>query len=269
MLTREVPLPVPGALSTSWGVEGRRFAVSLPAVGVALPLAPFEVEMLFECFPAREVIKLFTAVATEQRIVVFSSNIALLAPIATAAVSLLFPLRWEHTFIPILPKVRAPRFALALSPALRTATSTRRAERSRSLTPATNRCYLRRRAHVCTVPFVCIPCLSSSSVPVISLRRCASSSKRRCRASSACEQRIFRRVAPPPRRACSQTWCSSTSTAASSAARCPRCRRCPSSRSPSCSRGCAAGRAQRSSRARASVRRRTTRERRRARGSTR
>ena len=40
-------------------------------------------------------IKLFTAVATEKRILFFSSNLALLAPISTAIVGLLFPMQWE------------------------------------------------------------------------------------------------------------------------------------------------------------------------------
>jgi hypothetical protein len=104
MLAEEVPLPVPGALVTSWGVEGHRFDISFPPVGATLPRSPFEVELLLECFPAREVIKIFTAVATEQRILFFSSNIALLAPLAIASGALLFPLQWEYTFIPILPK---------------------------------------------------------------------------------------------------------------------------------------------------------------------
>eukprot|EP01103_Thecamoeba_quadrilineata_P009266 TRINITY_DN189_c0_g1_i1.p1 TRINITY_DN189_c0_g1~~TRINITY_DN189_c0_g1_i1.p1 ORF type:complete len:694 (+),score=98.54 TRINITY_DN189_c0_g1_i1:49-2130(+) len=45
----------------------------------------------------------FTSLLVERRIIFYSSNVSILSSCVQAAVSLLFPLRWQHIYVPVLP----------------------------------------------------------------------------------------------------------------------------------------------------------------------
>lgn len=68
------------------------------------PLLDVPLEHLFMCLDADNVLRLFTALLTEQKVLLHSCRLALLTHCAEAAVSLLFPFVWQHVYIPLLPK---------------------------------------------------------------------------------------------------------------------------------------------------------------------
>lgn len=62
---------------------------------------------LFALFEIKTVVHLVALVLCEYRILLHSTQFALLAPIAEALCALIYPFRWQHPYVPILPRVLA------------------------------------------------------------------------------------------------------------------------------------------------------------------
>ncbi|KAK9323545.1 AEX-3 domain-containing protein [Lipomyces orientalis] len=58
---------------------------------------------LFRCLSIKSIIELFEAVLSEARIILVSSDLAMLTNAAAAVTSLMFPLKWQSVYIPVLP----------------------------------------------------------------------------------------------------------------------------------------------------------------------
>ncbi|KAK9245955.1 AEX-3 domain-containing protein [Lipomyces tetrasporus] len=58
---------------------------------------------LFRCLSIKSIIELFEAVLAEARIILVSSDLAMLTNAAAAITSLTFPLKWQSVYIPVLP----------------------------------------------------------------------------------------------------------------------------------------------------------------------
>lgn len=72
---------------------------NMPHVWNSFPMDP-----LFECLSLANVLLVFSAVLAERQIMLVSSQYSLLTTCAEVLTSLMYPLRWSHVYIPILPK---------------------------------------------------------------------------------------------------------------------------------------------------------------------
>uniref|UniRef100_A0A7S1TYQ9 UDENN domain-containing protein n=1 Tax=Phaeomonas parva TaxID=124430 RepID=A0A7S1TYQ9_9STRA len=109
----EVPLPPPGRTLVQVAIADQTISFHTPPENApmswsALPYAP-----LFECLRPADIICLFTCLLLEKHVVLISSQQFLLSTASEAVTSLLFPLRWSHVYIPILP---APLFGVLHAP---------------------------------------------------------------------------------------------------------------------------------------------------------
>ena len=100
----DVPLPPKPSTGVTWNaftndttVEFRRPAPN------DLPLVNFSYRPLLRCLSVSNILTLWGILLQEGRVVLRTVNMALLTPIAEALISLLFPLTWHGTFIPVLP----------------------------------------------------------------------------------------------------------------------------------------------------------------------
>nr|XP_025726977.1 DENN domain-containing protein 3 isoform X5 [Callorhinus ursinus] len=66
------------------------------------PLIDLDLHLPLLCFRPEKVLQILTCLLTEQRIVFFSSNWALLPLVAECFLAYLRPLQWQHTFVPVL-----------------------------------------------------------------------------------------------------------------------------------------------------------------------
>lgn len=64
----------------------------------SLPAQP-----LFECLNPENIVNLFTAILIERQVVFISSQLSLLTSAAEGITSLMYPLRWVHVYVPVLP----------------------------------------------------------------------------------------------------------------------------------------------------------------------
>lgn len=107
-VTCEIPAPPPGAyeIRTTILDSTIRFwapPAKLPIAYVALPY-----RILFECLDLDNVLHVFSAMVQERKILLVSSQYSILTVCSEILSSLLFPFRWSHLYVPMLPKMLCP-----------------------------------------------------------------------------------------------------------------------------------------------------------------
>jgi hypothetical protein len=85
-----------------------------PAINTPHTWASFPLTDIFECLQLDNFLTLFCAVLAERQVVLVSSQYSLLTSCAEAVNSLLYPLRWSHVYIPILPRALLGIYFVAL-----------------------------------------------------------------------------------------------------------------------------------------------------------
>lgn len=98
----DVPSPPAGYFSVGYTLGDKHFVVSRPPPNT-LPLLDVPVNLLFQCLDSQNIITVFTALATENRICVCSKHVHILTPVCEALQSFIFPFQLEANYIPILP----------------------------------------------------------------------------------------------------------------------------------------------------------------------
>ncbi|KAK9811344.1 hypothetical protein WJX72_002179 [[Myrmecia] bisecta] len=101
-LLYKVPLPSPGGPQVLLTVENQLMCVERPPPGRA-----FDAEMSFrplvQCLDVETLMCLFEAVLLEKRVLLLASQYSLLTAVAECICQLLYPLKWQHVYIPVMP----------------------------------------------------------------------------------------------------------------------------------------------------------------------
>ena len=104
----EIPAPPPGAYEIQLPILDStiRFwapPAKLPIAYVALPF-----NILFECLDLDNLLTVWTALILERKILLLSSQYSILTVCSEIVCSLIFPLRWSHLYVPLLPRMLCP-----------------------------------------------------------------------------------------------------------------------------------------------------------------
>ena len=104
----EIPAPPPGAFEVQISILDSiiRFwspPAKLPIAFVALPY-----QTLFDCLDIDNIMHLFLALTMERKILLVSSQHSILTVCCEILCSLLFPMRWSHLYVPLLPRFLCP-----------------------------------------------------------------------------------------------------------------------------------------------------------------
>ncbi|KAK8968559.1 hypothetical protein KSP40_PGU000267 [Platanthera guangdongensis] len=100
-MVSNVPLPKPGKERILFAIENRLLSVEAPPKE-GLPHADISFQPLVQCLDVDNLIRLFTAVLLERRILLRSNKYALLTLVSEAICLLVYPFRWQHVYIPLL-----------------------------------------------------------------------------------------------------------------------------------------------------------------------
>lgn len=100
-LVSSVPLPTPGKDRILFSIENCLLSVEAPPKD-SLPHAEISFQPLVQCLDVDNLIKLFTAVLLERRILIRSNKYSLLTLASEAICQLIYPFRWQHVYIPLL-----------------------------------------------------------------------------------------------------------------------------------------------------------------------
>eukprot|EP00592_Proboscia_alata_P008052 CAMPEP_0194357832 /NCGR_PEP_ID=MMETSP0174-20130528/5259_1 /TAXON_ID=216777 /ORGANISM="Proboscia alata, Strain PI-D3" /LENGTH=1345 /DNA_ID=CAMNT_0039128017 /DNA_START=35 /DNA_END=4069 /DNA_ORIENTATION=+ len=104
----EVPLPPPGSMVVQTTILDSVIRLwspphNIPTAWVSLPFAH-----LFQCLDLENVVKVWHALALEQQVLLTSTQMSLLTTCSEILISLLFPMKWSHAYIPVLPHLLIP-----------------------------------------------------------------------------------------------------------------------------------------------------------------
>jgi len=111
----DVPLPAPGGPAIIFGVPTptmacpadpsifRPLALRRPPAS-DLPWLDVPSTLLLSHISVKNLVSLFRFLVLERRVILVASDVGLLAPLAEFLTKLLFPLDWQHVFIPVLPQ---------------------------------------------------------------------------------------------------------------------------------------------------------------------
>eukprot|EP00271_Cylindrocystis_brebissonii_P022094 TRINITY_DN830_c0_g9_i1.p1 TRINITY_DN830_c0_g9~~TRINITY_DN830_c0_g9_i1.p1 ORF type:complete len:1306 (+),score=216.55 TRINITY_DN830_c0_g9_i1:618-4535(+) len=103
-LVTAVPLPRPGGCQVLFPVENSLLAMApLPDPRRNLPYTEISFLPLIQCLDVDNLIRLFTAVALEKRVLLQASKYVLLTTVAEAVRNLIYPLKWMSPYIPVVP----------------------------------------------------------------------------------------------------------------------------------------------------------------------
>ncbi|KAM4687554.1 DENN domain-containing protein 3 [Discoglossus pictus] len=98
-----IPNPPPGPLNLVFSMK--TLQIVFPSQeDPDSPIIDFDLHLPFLCFTPKLILQIISCILTEQRIVLFSSDWALLTLIAECFMVYLHPLQWQHTFVPILSR---------------------------------------------------------------------------------------------------------------------------------------------------------------------
>ncbi|GAQ82931.1 Calmodulin-binding protein CRAG [Klebsormidium nitens] len=97
-----VPLPVPGQSQVLFAVENCLLSAQAPPRD-GLPYAELSFQPLVQCLDIEKFTRVFTAVLLEKRVLLRASKYSLLTVVAEALCHLLYPIKWQHVYIPVLP----------------------------------------------------------------------------------------------------------------------------------------------------------------------
>nr|XP_055205340.1 DENN domain-containing protein 3 isoform X8 [Gorilla gorilla gorilla] len=96
-----IPSPPPGPLHLVFNMKSLQ--IVLPArADPESPILDLDLHLPLLCFRPEKVLQILTCILTEQRIVFFSSDWALLTLVTECFMAYLYPLQWQHPFVPIL-----------------------------------------------------------------------------------------------------------------------------------------------------------------------
>ncbi|XP_040288162.1 DENN domain-containing protein 3 [Bufo bufo] len=96
-----IPCPPPGPLHLVFSMKPLQI-VFPSREDLESPVIDLDLHLPFLCFSPKQVLQIMACILTEQRIVFFSSDFALLTLLAECFMVYLHPIKWQHTFVPIL-----------------------------------------------------------------------------------------------------------------------------------------------------------------------
>jgi pentatricopeptide repeat protein len=104
----EIPAPAPGAFEVQTTILDSVIKIwapphNQPIAWVALPFSH-----LFECLDVDNIITVWHCLTLERQVLLTSTQLSLLTTCSEIFVSLLFPMRWSHAYIPVLPHFLVP-----------------------------------------------------------------------------------------------------------------------------------------------------------------
>lgn len=104
----EVPAPPPGSFEVQTSILDSVIKIWSPPNNQPIPWVSLPFSHLFECLDIPNIIYVWHALALERQVLVVSTQLTLLTTCCEIMKSLLFPMRWQHAYIPLLPRFLCP-----------------------------------------------------------------------------------------------------------------------------------------------------------------
>jgi hypothetical protein len=104
----EVPAPPPGAFEVQLNILGSSVRFWAPPADQPVAYVSLPFKVLFECLDIGNILFAWYTLACERKVLLVSGQLSLLTVCSEILCSLLFPMRWSHLYIPVLPRSLSP-----------------------------------------------------------------------------------------------------------------------------------------------------------------
>ena len=104
----EVPAPPPGAFEVQLEILNTPIRFWAPPANQPIAYVSLPFQLLFECLDINNVLFAWYALAVERKVLLVSEQVSLLTVCSEILCSLLFPMKWSHLYIPVLPQSLSP-----------------------------------------------------------------------------------------------------------------------------------------------------------------
>ncbi|RYY38628.1 hypothetical protein EON62_00310, partial [archaeon] len=101
----EVPLPPAGKLEVQYAIGSVSLYFKRPPKNRRVSALDLPFHTVFECLSLPSILFLFRCVLLDRKIILVSSQVSLLTCTSEVLISIMYPFTWQHTYIPVLPKV--------------------------------------------------------------------------------------------------------------------------------------------------------------------
>ena len=107
-LVSEIPAPPPGAYEVQVSILNSTIRFWAPPAKLPIAYVALPYQTLFDCLDVENILLLWNALLMEHKILLVSSQYSILTVCAEILASLLFPMRWCHLYVPLLPRFICP-----------------------------------------------------------------------------------------------------------------------------------------------------------------
>lgn len=107
-ICQEIPAPPPGAYQVEVSILDSTIRFWAPPAKLPIAYVALPYQTLFECLDVENVLLLWRAMVTERKVLLVSSQYSILTVCAEILCSLLFPMKWSHLYVPMLPRMLCP-----------------------------------------------------------------------------------------------------------------------------------------------------------------
>jgi len=104
----EIPAPPPGSCEVQTTILESVIKLWHPPHNQPIPWISLPFAHLFQCLDIDNIITVWHALALEQQVLLTSTQLSLLTTCSEIFLSLLFPMKWSHAYIPLLPHFLVP-----------------------------------------------------------------------------------------------------------------------------------------------------------------
>ncbi len=104
----EVPAPPPGSFEVQLSILDSTIRFWAPPADQPVAYVSLPYGILFECLDIGNVLFAWYSLACERKVLLVSGQLSLLTVCAEILCSMLFPMRWSHLYIPVLPRFLSP-----------------------------------------------------------------------------------------------------------------------------------------------------------------
>jgi len=104
----EIPAPPPGSFEVQTTILDSAIKFWSPPFNQPITWVSLPFSHLFECLDVENIITVWHCLALERQVLLTSTQLSLLTECCEIFLSLLFPMRWSHAYIPVLPHFLIP-----------------------------------------------------------------------------------------------------------------------------------------------------------------
>ena len=104
----EIPAPPPGSFQVQTTILDSIISIWSPEHNMPIQWVSLPFSHLFQCLDVENILTIWTALALERQVLITSTQLSLLTTCCEIFLSLLFPLKWTHAYIPVLPHFLVP-----------------------------------------------------------------------------------------------------------------------------------------------------------------